>query len=100
MSLIEVDNESYTADILERLKEKIETAAVVIADLTNANPNVYLEVGYAWGKNRPTILLAKDDEELKFDVRGQRCLKYGRIKDLELSLAKELAELKSRRIIG
>ena len=47
------------------------------------------------GKNRPTILLAKEGEELGFDVRGQRCLKYERIKDLELSLAKELTDLKS-----
>ena len=90
-----IDNESITRDILDRVKKRIDTAAVVIADLTSANPNVYLEVGYAWGKNRPTILLAKEGEELKFDVRGQRCLKYERIKDLELSLAKELTDLKS-----
>jgi hypothetical protein len=90
-----IDNESFTGDILDRVKKRIETAAVVIADLTSANPNVYLEVGYAWGKNRPAILLAKEGEELKFDVRGQHCLKYERIKDLELSLAKELRDLKS-----
>lgn len=89
-----IDNESFTGDILDRVKKRIETAAVVIADLTSANPNVYLEVGYAWGKNRPTKLLAKEGEELKFDVRGQRCLKYERIKDLELSLMKELRDLK------
>ncbi|MFZ0512733.1 MAG: hypothetical protein WAM14_14090 [Candidatus Nitrosopolaris sp.] len=30
------------ADILERVKNRIETAADVIADLTDASPNVYL----------------------------------------------------------
>ncbi|MES0447355.1 MAG: hypothetical protein ABUJ92_12495, partial [Desulfobacterales bacterium] len=49
-----IDQEAFTGDILERIKKKIETAAVVIAELSGANPNVYLEVGYAWGKNVPT----------------------------------------------
>ncbi len=71
----------------------------MIAELSGANPNVYLEVGYAWGKSRPTILLIKDDQELRFDVHGQRCLKYERIRDLEESLKKELNELKSKGFI-
>jgi hypothetical protein len=88
-----VDQEAFTGDILDRVKKKIETAAVVIAELSGANPNVYLEVGYAWGKGRPTILLVKGEQDLRFDVRGQRCLKYERIKDLEDALHKELRSL-------
>jgi hypothetical protein len=94
-----IDQEAFIGDILNQVKKKIETAAVVIAELSGANPNVYLEVGYAWGKGRPTILLMKDDQELRFDVSGQRCLKYERIKDLEESLQKELEELKSQKFI-
>ncbi|MEW5958073.1 MAG: hypothetical protein AB1801_10140 [Chloroflexota bacterium] len=91
-----VDQEAFTGDILDRVKQKIETAAVVIADLTGANPNVYLEVGYAWGKGRPTVLVTAAENELKFDVRGQRCLTYERIRDLEEALTRELTELKAR----
>lgn len=94
-----IDQEAFTGDIIDQVKKKIEDAAVVIADLSGANPNVYLEVGYAWGKGRPTILLVKDPEELRFDVRGQRCLTYGRIKDLEESLTKELNELITKGLI-
>jgi len=94
-----VDQEAFIGDILEQVKKKIETAAVVIAELSGANPNVYLEVGYAWGKGRPTILLLRDEQELRFDVRGQKCLKYERIRDLEESLKKELTELKSKGFI-
>ena len=94
-----VDQEAFTGDILDRVKEKIETAAVVVADLTGANPNVYLEVGYAWGKGRPTVLVAAAENELKFDVRGQRCLTYERIRDLEEALTRELTELKARGLI-
>jgi len=84
----------FTGDILDRIKARIETASLVIAELSTANPNVFLEVGYAWGKERPTILLVRDAEKLPFDVRGQRCLVYRRIRDLEEALAKELQGLK------
>lgn len=94
-----IDQEAFTGDILDRVKERIETAAVVIAELSGANPNVYLEVGYAWGRGRPTILLVRDENELRFDVRGQRCLKYERIKDLEDLLTRELNELKSKGLL-
>jgi hypothetical protein len=64
-----------------------------VADLTGANPNVYLEVGFAWGCGVPTVLLANNADELKFDTRGQRCLTYTKIKDLEGKLALELKSL-------
>jgi len=87
------DLSSFTGDVMDWVRKRIKTAKIVIADLTEANPNVYLEVGYAWGVGVPTILLLNSESELKFDVRGQRCLKYKRIKDLETLLKKELAEL-------
>ena len=89
-----VDMATFTGDILSRIKSRIETAALVVADLTGANPNVYLEVGYAWGKDRPTLLLAKKSDELKFDVRGQRCIVYRNIADLAKKLETDLAALK------
>jgi hypothetical protein len=92
-----VDLTSFTGDVLERVKKRIETASLVIAELSGANPNVYLEVGYAWGKNRPTVLLVKNPKELQFDVQGQRCLTYERIIDLEKALKKELNALKSQK---
>lgn len=88
-----VDMATFTGDILDRIKARIETATLVVADLTGANPNVYLEVGYAWGKNRPTLLLVKETDELKFDVRGQRCLAYENIVDLAKKMQTDLAAL-------
>lgn len=94
-----IDQEAFTGDILARLKERIESASVVIAELIGANPNVYLEVGYVWGRSRPTLLLVKSAEELRFDVRGQRCLTYERIRELEDRPGLELSEFVSRGII-
>jgi hypothetical protein len=89
-----VDMSIFTGDILTRIKSRIETAALVIADLTGANPNVYLEVGYAWGKDRRTVLLANKSDKLKFDVSGQRCIFYENIVDLIKKLEADLTVLK------
>jgi hypothetical protein len=67
---------------------------VIIAVLIGANPNVYLEVGYAWGKGRPTILVTEDDP--RFDLQGQRYLRYRHIKDVEKMLTRELRVLKDQ----
>jgi hypothetical protein len=87
------DLSAFTGDVMQWVKERIDSATLVVADLTGANPNVYLEVGYAWGRNRPTILIAKDAPPSQFDARGHRCLVYKRIQDLESMLATELKNL-------
>lgn len=92
-----VDMAVFTGDILERIRSRIATASLVIADLTGANANVYLEVGYAWGKDRPTLLLMKSGEQLKFDVVGQRCIFYKSIKDLKSKIEADLAEMRIAR---
>ena len=84
------DLEFFTGDVVQWIRDRIEKAALVIADLTGANANVYLEVGYAWGKNKKTILLIDKIESLKFDVRGQRCIAYKNIKELKEKLTIEL----------
>jgi hypothetical protein len=87
------DLAAFTGDVLQWVRERIKTCALLVADLSDANPNVYLEVGYAWGCGVPTVLLVRDPDRLRFDVRGQRCLVYKRIKDLEESLRTELKSL-------
>jgi hypothetical protein len=85
-----MDQSTFTGDVIERMRQRIEEAVIVIADLSGANPNVNLEGGYAWGQRRPTILLINEDEQPRFDVRGQRQLRYRSIRQLEDMLAKEL----------
>jgi hypothetical protein len=93
------DFSSFTGDVMDWVRNRIKNAKLVVADLTEANPNVYLEVGYAWGCRIPTVLLVKDTEHLKFDTRGQRCLSYRNIRELESSLTKELETLLDKEMI-
>ena len=89
------DLSSFTGDVMDWVRKRIRSASLLVADLTGSNANVYLEVGYAWGVGIKTVLLVQETDQLKFDVRGQRCIVYKRIKDLEEKLVKELDALKS-----
>jgi hypothetical protein len=87
------DKAVFTGDVLEWVKQRIRCADLVIADLTGANPNVYLEIGFAWGANVATLLVVRDTEQLRFDTQGQRCIEYTRIKQLNQFLLDELPQL-------
>lgn len=91
------DEISFTGDILDLIKRRIKKASLLIADLTTTNPNVYLEVGYAWGLGKPTVLIAQDVQDLKFDVKGQKCIIYSGIRELEEKLSAELLGLKQNK---
>ena len=86
----------FTGDVIAWVKERIDNAALVVADLTTANPNVYLEVGYAWGRGVNTVLIVSHGDELKFDVRSQRCLIFRSIRHLEELLTTELTSLRGQ----
>ena len=89
-----VDAAVFEGLIIQRILARIASARVVVAELTGANPNVYLEVGYAWALKVPTILVAKSPDELRFDVKGHRCLMYGgSIRELEKLVSAELKSL-------
>jgi len=91
------DKISFTGDILDLIKRRIKKASLLIADLTTTNPNVYLEVGYAWGLGKPTVLIAQDVQDLKFDVKGQKCIIYSGIRELEEKLSEELLGLRKKK---
>jgi hypothetical protein len=93
------DLSTFTGDVLDWVRSRIKSSSFVIADLSEANPNVYLEVGYAWGIGVPTVLVVRDTAHLKFDVRSQRCLVYRKIKELEDLLSIELANLAQKNAV-
>jgi len=52
-----------------------------------AIPTCFLEVGYAWGRGRPVLLVCQKDDGrnplLPFDVAASRCLFYEDAVELE-----------------
>ena len=65
-----IDERAGPGVILQDIQGVIEQSAVVIAEITLANPNVFCEVGYAHALAKPTILLTKKGSELPFDIRS------------------------------
>lgn len=51
-----------------KIIKKLFDADLVIADLTNSNPNVFYELGVRHAINKPTIQIIKEGQKLPFDV--------------------------------
>lgn len=73
------------------LTDALRKADIVIADVTDGNPNVMYELGYAHSLRKPTIILAEFSSmhSVPFDLRGYNLLTYDR-NDLH-SFGKQLA---------
>jgi len=89
-------NYGSSANDWARIRKGIKTASIVIADLTQARPNVYLEVGYAWGHGTRVIFLARKGEDLHFNVSGHRCIYYANSVSLPQSLNNFCVDLRLR----
>jgi hypothetical protein len=76
--------DGLTPDDIDQIKQRIDTAAILIAEVSDPGPDSYLQLGYAWGRNCPTILLTQDGAQSPF--LDYPCIVYSKIKDLETSL--------------
>src|SRR6266436_829048 len=71
----------YRQGMVERIHHQIEEADFIIGDMTEPNPNVFYEVGYARAKNKLCILLTDDPDKLPFDLKYRRHIIYSSIQD-------------------
>ena len=54
----------------------IRTAKIIIADCTGRNANVFYEIGLAHVLGKPVVLLSQREEDIPFDLRHIRFIKY------------------------
>lgn len=71
------DRDPTPGQITAQVVRCITSAAVVVADLSGRNPNVFYEVALAHAFNRPTVLLVNDARELPFDTQNERTIVIG-----------------------
>jgi hypothetical protein len=71
-----IDESPGTGIIINDIAQAIKESSLVIADISPLNANVFYEVGYAHGINKPTILIAERGTKLPFDVSPFRTIFY------------------------
>ena len=54
----------------------INLASIIIADCTGKNPNVFYEIGIAHTIGKPVILVTQNQDDVPFDLRHIRYIKY------------------------
>jgi len=70
------DDIFHNRPIIEVIWEYINKAAVVIADLTGRNPNVFYEVGIAHTLRKEVILVCQSLADVPFDLRHVAVIEY------------------------
>lgn len=84
---------SVGSDIISSIESAIQAASLLIADVTNANPNVMYEVGFARAQNKPLLLVASNSRSIPFDLARVRVVIY------DLTNPNEFVERLSKSII-
>jgi hypothetical protein len=76
--------------MLQRIYHQINSADLIIADMTGKNPNVFYEVGYAHALDKKVILLTKNGEDIPFDLKHYPFIIYENISGLKEELKKRI----------
>lgn len=76
LAAVRADEIRAAGFVMEQIRAAIQQSRLCIADLSDRNPNVLYEVGFAEAMRKPVILIASDLSQLPFDVSSQRVLRY------------------------
>lgn len=73
---LRVDELKKNNPIIQDIENGIKSSIIVIADLTNKNPNVFYEVGYARSLGKNIIPATQNISDLPFDLKDRRSIAY------------------------
>jgi len=84
-------------DLLAKIHLLIERAELVIAEISTPSANVFYEVGYAVGAQKPLLLLVEEGVEVPTDLKGKEVISYSGSREAMEVFDKRLADhLRSR----
>jgi hypothetical protein len=67
--VIDRDHQHGEAFINQEIFNWLHRAQLVVVDLTGTRPNCFIELGYALGRQRRTLVMAKQGTKLPFDIQ-------------------------------
>ena len=81
-----VDEQHFNGSIREQIFRNVRRAKFVVADMTEARPNCYYELGVAHALRKEVIHLAYSIDDVHFDVKDFNFIVYSRIDQLTTAL--------------
>ena len=76
LDVLRVDEIYGPTQIINDVFKTIEQSKLVISDLTGRNPNVLYETGLAHARNRDVVMIVQNEEDIPFDLRHIRYVRY------------------------
>lgn len=76
LQCVRADTINESGNIVRDVVSYLCDSRLVIADLTDRNPNVFYELGVRHALGRPTILIAQRVNDIPFDLRSYRAVIY------------------------
>ena len=70
----------WEINIVESVYQALESSNLIIFDITETNPNVMYELGYAHALKKPVIILSEVAKQVPFDTKATNILFYDRQK--------------------
>ena len=74
---VRADSEIFgTGKIIDQIWKGINSAKVLVAELTSRNPNVFYELGLSHAKDKPVVLVSSTKDDVPFDLKHIRVIYY------------------------
>jgi nucleoside 2-deoxyribosyltransferase len=91
-SCLRVDEVEHNRRITDLMLSKIECSRFIVADLSEARPNCYYELGWAHRAGKQVILTIHVDTPIHFDVQDYKFITYENAGQLHDQLHKRVID--------
>lgn len=88
-----------TGSLIKTILEKLKSSTIVLADITDKNPNVLYELGVRHCLSKRTIIVAQSADHIPSDLRGYWSIIYGtrpgEVKKFRTDIKKLIAKIEN-----
>ncbi len=87
--VVRADEETDPSSITNKVIERIVNSDLIVADLTDHNPNVFYELAVAHGYRKPVVTIMTEGQKIPFDIVDLRTVFYDLANPASVHSAKE-----------
>ena len=86
-----VDRDPSAAVPIEEVENGIRIADACLADISEPNPNVWFELGFAFATGKPVVMVCNDgpNQQFPFDVQHRTIIRYKTESDQDFHALRE-----------